>query len=95
MANPNRTGLVIGVLIGGWHLFWSLLVAVGWAQPFIDFIFWAHMIRSIYVIKPFDAVAAGTLIIVTAGMGYVVGYVGAIVWNKLHRMQPDARSGSS
>ena len=73
-------------MIGGWHLFWSLLVAVGWAQPFIDFIFWAHMIRSIYVIKPFDAVAAGTLIVVTAGMGYVMGYVGAIVWNKLHRM---------
>jgi hypothetical protein len=95
MANPNRTGLVIGALIGGWHLFWSLLVAVGWAQPFIDFIFWAHMIRSIYVIKPFDPAAAGMLIVVTAGMGYVMGYVGAIVWNKLHRMQTDTRSGPS
>ena len=85
MANPNKIGLVIGALLGGWHLLWSLLVAIGWAQPFIDFIFWAHMIRPIYMIKPFDAIAAGTLIVVTGGMGYVMGYVGAVLWNKLHR----------
>jgi hypothetical protein len=38
MANPNKVGLVIGALIGGWHFVWSLLVLIGWAQPIIDFI---------------------------------------------------------
>ncbi|HAF03173.1 MAG TPA: hypothetical protein DCO65_07000 [Spartobacteria bacterium] len=85
MVSPNKIGLVIGALIGGWHLFWSLLVAIGWAQPFIDFIFWAHMIRSIYVVKAFDPVAALTLIVITSVIGYVFGYVGAVFWNKLHR----------
>ena len=37
---------------------WSLLVLIGWAQPIIDFIFWAHMIKPVYFVKPFDPVAA-------------------------------------
>ena len=85
MTNPNKVGLVIGALIGGWHIVWSFLVLFGWAQPIIDFIFWAHMIRSVYVIKAFDPVAALTLIVITSVMGYVFGYVGAIIWNKVHR----------
>jgi hypothetical protein len=39
MLNPNKVGLVIGVLIGGWHLAWSATVLFGWAQPILDFIF--------------------------------------------------------
>jgi hypothetical protein len=54
MANPNKTGLVIGVLIGGWHLVWTALVAAGWAQSLISFIFWAHMIKPIYVVEAFN-----------------------------------------
>ena len=84
MANPNRIGLVFGALIGGWHLLWAVLVLLGCAQPIINFIFWAHMIQPVYVIKPFDPVAAVTLIIITAVIGYIFGLVGAVIWNKLH-----------
>lgn len=28
-ANPNKVGLVLGALYGGWHLLWSVFVAVG------------------------------------------------------------------
>ncbi len=85
MANPNKIGLVVGALIGGWHLLWSLLVLLRWAQPVIDFIFWAHMIQPIYVIKSFDLLAAITLILITVAIGYIFGFLGAIIWNKLHR----------
>jgi hypothetical protein len=44
-GKSKQDGLVIGVLIGGWHLVWTALVAAGWAQSLISFIFWAHMIR--------------------------------------------------
>jgi hypothetical protein len=44
----------------------TLLVGIGWAQPIIDFIFWAHMIKPVYFVKPFDSVAAVTLIMITA-----------------------------
>ena len=85
MINSNKVGLVIAALIGGWHLVWAALVAAGWAQPLINFIFWAHMIRPVYVIGPFDAVAAGTLLVITFFLGYVFGYVGGSLWNRLHR----------
>jgi hypothetical protein len=85
VANPNKVGLVIGALIGGWHFVWSLLVVIGWAQPIIDFIFWAHMIKPVYVVKPFDPVAAVTLIVITAAIGYIFGFLVAVIWNKLHR----------
>ena len=74
MANLNKVGLVIGALIGGWHLLWSLLVLIGWAQPLMDFVFWAHMIKPIYVVKPFDPLAAVTLVVITAVIGYGFGF---------------------
>jgi hypothetical protein len=85
MVNPNKVGFVIGALIGGWHVIWSALVLLHWAQPILDFIFWAHMIRPVYIVKSFDPAAAITLIIITAALGYIVGFLGAIIWNRLHR----------
>ena len=85
MISPNKVGLVIGALIGGWHLVWSLLVLLGWAQQIIDFIFWAHMIQPVYVVKSFNLLAAITLIVITAVTGYIFGFVGTVIWNRLHR----------
>ncbi len=85
MANPHKVGLVIGALIAGWHFVWSLLVLLGWAQPIINFVFWAHMIKPVYFVKPFDLVAAVALIVITAVIGYIFGFVGAVIWNRLHR----------
>lgn len=84
MVNPNKAGLVFAAIIGGWHILWSLLVLFGWAQRFIDFIFWVHMLRSIYVVKAFDPVAALSLVLVASLFGYVTGYIGAVIWRQLH-----------
>ena len=85
MIRPSKVGFVIASLIGGWHLVWVILVVLGWAQPLINFIFWAHMIRPVYVVGPFDAVAAVTLLVITFSSGYVFGYIGGSLWNRLHR----------
>jgi hypothetical protein len=82
---PIRAALVLAILLGSWHLLWAVLVAVGWAQPLIDFIFWIHFIRPVYVIEKFNAGTALLLIGVTAAIGYVVGWCFAVVWNKLHQ----------
>lgn len=85
MNNPNKVGLVFAILLGGFHLVWSILVATGVGQALYDFILWAHMIHLAITIGPFDLKAAITLIVVTSLFGYVTGYVASLVWNRMHR----------
>ena len=82
---PHKTGLALGAFAGGMHLLWSILVVIGFAQSLVDFIFTLHMIESVYVIAPFSLALAGTLVVVTAIVGYAVGYVFAHVWNRVAR----------
>ncbi len=82
--NAWRTGSVLGLVLGGWHLCWSILVTLGWAQPVVNFVFWMHFIKPIYVIQPFEIGRAVILILVTAAVGFVFGFVFALIWNGLH-----------
>ncbi len=83
--NVRKAGLVLGFVLGGWHLCWSILVALSWAQSVIDFVFWMHFIMPIYVIEPFEVARATILIVVTAGVGFFIGSAFALVWNALHK----------
>ena len=65
---------------------WAVLVALGIGQMLIDFVFWAHMLHMPLEVGPFDMMAAGTLVVFTGILGYAMGYVGGIVWNKVHRV---------
>jgi hypothetical protein len=89
MSNPNKLGLVFAILLGGWHLVWSILVATGWGQALYEFILWAHMIHLTITIGPFDLGASITLIVVTTIFGYIVGYTTSLVWNRMHRNKLD------
>ncbi len=84
-VNPNKAGLVLGALMGGWHVLWALLVAVGWAQTVINFIFWAHFLTPPYTVGSFHAGTALILIGVTASIGYAFGFVFGVLWNWIHR----------
>ena len=85
MISPIKAGLVLGAVIGLWHLTWSLLVASGWAQPFIDFVFWMHFIKPVYVVEPFNLGTATILVAVIAAIGFVIGCVFAVLWNWFHK----------
>ncbi len=82
--NANRAGLVLGALIGGWHMLWSLMVAIGLAQPILDFVFKIHFIKPIYMVAPFEFAVAATLVVTTAIIGYIVGCVFGVLWNAIH-----------
>lgn len=51
----------------------------------MDFIFWLHFIKPVYVIGPFTIGIALLLIVITTTIGYVAGVVFGVLWNGFHR----------
>ena len=83
--NPKKTGIALGLIFGGIHLIWSIIVALGWGQAWVDFVLWAHMVHVTYVVGPYDFAASITVIVISAFIGFVLGMVFAKVWNKVHK----------
>ncbi len=83
--NPGKVALTLGLVFAGFHLLWSILVALSLAQGLLDFIFGLHMIANPYQVTGFDVVKAGTLVVVTFVIGYVLGYIFTSVWNSVHK----------
>ncbi len=83
--NVRKAGIVLGTVIAGWHLCWSTLVAIGWAQPVIDFVLWMHFIKPIYLIEPFELMRAAVLVCTSAIIGFAAGAAFALVWNAWRR----------
>ncbi len=81
--HPQKVGLTLGIMAALLHLVWSLIVALGWGQAWVDFVTWAHMVHATYVVGPFDAAASLIVIVLAFAIGYAVGFVFANVWNKV------------
>lgn len=77
------TGLVIGAMMGGIHLLWSLFVAAGWGQSVLNFFFWMYFIKPIDLIEPFQSTRALTLVAISSTIGFVLGSVAARLWNRI------------
>lgn len=80
--NKNKTGLTFAFLTSSFHLMWTILVALGVAQVFLDFIFNIHMLNVSVTVMPFNIIKAATLIIATFVIGYIFGWLMAYFWNK-------------
>ena len=82
IIDKNKTGLTFGFLISFLHLVWSVFVAIGFAQPLLNFILNVHMINIPATVMPFNFVKALGLVVVTFIVGYIFGYLMAFFWNK-------------
>jgi hypothetical protein len=82
--NAVKAGFVLGLFLGMWHAGWAVLVALGWAQPLLDFILWAHFVKVPVEIEPFAISRASILVGATAIVGFLTGWIIGLVWNMLH-----------
>lgn len=83
--DKNKVGLIVGAFLGLWHLTWSILVAVGLAQVLLDFIYSIHFLNNPFTVAQFSITKAAILVVVTAIIGYVVGYVFAAIWGLVQK----------
>ena len=83
--NPKKVGLVLGSFAGLFHFVWGVFIAVGFAQPVLDFVYNIHSLNNPFTVMPFDLMRTLGLIVFTFLMGYIFGYVFAALWNKLHK----------
>lgn len=82
-TNPIRLGVVFGLFLALVHAFWAALVGLGWAQPLMDFVFWAHFITPPWRVEPFAWERAGVLVGFTFLVGLVIGATGGWLWNRI------------
>ncbi len=83
--NKNKVALVVGSFASLFHLVWGILIAFGMAQGLLDFIYNLHSLNNPFTVMTFDLMRTIGLIVVTFCVGYVFGYVFAMIWNKLHQ----------
>ncbi len=82
--HPIKAAVTLAVLLMLFHACWAATVAIGWAQPLINFILRLHFIQPFYVILPFDFVTAFMLLAMAGAAGFIAGLVFATLWNRLH-----------
>ncbi len=81
--NSANVALVVGSTAAALHVVWALVVALGWAQGLLDFIFSLNFMSNPFIMQPFDLGKAILLIVVTFVVGYAVGWVFGWIWNTL------------
>jgi hypothetical protein len=81
--NPNIVGFYCGALISFCHLVWVVMVALGLAQGWLNFIFGLHFVSNPFKVGVFNVGAATALVIMTFVVGYVVGWVSTWAWNRM------------
>jgi H+/Cl- antiporter ClcA len=84
-VSAHKIGLVFGGMLAIWHAIWALMVFVGLAKLFLDWILGLHFLNFQYNVNPFVFLKALMLVIVTGVFGYIMGYVCGWLWNLAHR----------
>ena len=81
--HPHTVGLIVGTTVSFMHIVWSLIVMLGLANVYLDFIFSLHFVSNPFVVQSFDWGKAVMLWIITFVAGYLVGWVSGVIWNTL------------
>lgn len=81
----GATAMVFGVIVALMHAIWMLMVWLGLGQIYLNWIFGLHLITNPFQVLPFNMGTALVLIVFTFVVGYVLGWVFAFVWNRLHK----------
>ena len=83
--SPLKTALIGGLTLSALHACWVMLVASGWAQPILDFVFKLHMLNSPFIVQPFSLLLSLELIALTFAVGAFYGIVFSLIKKLIHQ----------
>ena len=81
----TKAALIFGTFMAVMHTIWSLMVFLGFAQNYMNWIIGLHFLNNPFTVRAFNLSTALTLVGATFLVGYIVGYVFATIWNKLNK----------
>ena len=83
----NKTALTLGAFFAVIHAVWALWIAVNKEslQNLLNWIFNVHFLEPYWIITSFNFLGAIFLVIATFIIGYIFGWVFAVLWNWLHK----------
>lgn len=90
--NIFQLSIISGFSLASLHICWAILVALGWAQSVIDFVFKLHMLSSPFHVQPFEFPLALGLVGVTFLVGFFYGIV-FLVFKKYFQNNSQIHSG--
>ena len=79
----HETGLALGAMMAVVHAVWAMMVFLGVAQPWLDWILMLHSLANPYAVLPFDLVRSLILVGTTFVIGYGAGWAFANIWNRV------------
>jgi len=83
--NVRSTALMFGTFAALVHIIWSLVVFLGFAKSYLDWMLGLHFLNNPFRVAPFNITTALILIAATFVIGCFVGSLFAWVWNYLRR----------
>lgn len=79
--NIGQAAMAAGAVGAVWQTIWVLLMAAGWAKPFLAFLFIFGFIEPGFELAPFSAVVALSSIAMLFCAGAMTGAMFAFFWN--------------
>jgi hypothetical protein len=81
--DPVTAGFAAAIFLVVAHTAWAAVVALGWGQGVLNFLYNIHFIMPAYIVTTFQWTNAAMLIGVNAVAGFVMAYAFAALYNTL------------
>lgn len=85
-AFPHRLGRTLSLFAGLSHLVWVILIWIGAAGPWLDFVYGMHAIKldgATFMVQSMPILGAVFLLALALVMGYIVGWVVGAIWERM------------
>lgn len=79
-SKGHKVAMAVGLFVASLHALWAVVVALGLAETYMNWIFPLHFIDNLYTVLPFTLMNAVLLVVTTFVAGYFVTWMFMGFW---------------